>query len=240
MSDQAQETTIPDSVPAMPDATIDTGDTPDNSGADVGGFDNQDYQEPNQGRTGSEVDDYRRRAEEAEARMSAYREVYSQGLTERQRSQQEAAERERIMNMTPEERLVYAAEQQEIRLQRIAADAERRIADANDRAAYAAMKAANPIAAKYEKEVEKRIQDARAQGYNYSRELMLTFIAGEKALAAAKSGGNDKQKKMAEENRQKSTTSATTASGDKSPKSTPMDDRAARNERLRKGKYGSL
>jgi len=238
MSDQAQEPVIQDSAPIAPDSGGESFDTPDSGGETY--QESTSSQQDQQPRVRNEADEYRRRAEEAEARANAYREVYGQNLSERQRREQENAERERIMNMTPEERILYAAEQQERRLNEIAANAERRIADANDRAAYAAMKATNPIAAKYADEVEKRIQDARAQGYNYSRELMLTFIAGEKALAAAKSGGNDKQKKIAEENRQKSVASATSASGDKSAKATPVDDRAARNERLRKGKYGAL
>lgn len=180
-----------------------------------------------------------RRAAEAEARASAYQDVYHQSMTQSQQIDAENAERERIMAMSPEERLNYAAQQTEQRLQSIAADAERRIHDANDRAAYAALKADNPMAARLEKDVEKFVTEKRAAGQNIDRDVALTWLAGEQALAAAKSGAGKKQRAQAQETITKSQAPSTNASGDKSgDRSSSGDSKAERNERLKAGKGG--
>jgi len=182
----------------------------------------------------SELAELRRRAEAAEARATVAQDMFTNNNSAQQRARQEEEERERIYNMTPEERLLYAADQQERRLQQITQQAEQRIADANDRAEYAILAASNPMAKKYQPEVERRLAEAKSHGYNYSREVMLTYIAGEKALAAVKGGGDNKQRQAAEENKQRSSSNATSGVGDQKVNGRiAADDKAARDERLR-------
>jgi hypothetical protein len=184
----------------------------------------------------AELAELRRRAEMAEERAKISQDLMTQNMTHQDRIAQEQAERERLMSMTPEERFEYFAQKKEEELDRKMKDYEARLHDANDRASYAALEASNPIAKKYKSEVEKRLQEGRGQGFNYSREFLLTYIAGEKALKAAAAGGGQRQKQQAQENVQRSQSSPTASSGDMSGEPTPRDSKEARNARLAQGK----
>lgn len=147
-------------------------------------------------------------------------------------------ERERVAAMSPEERAFYAAEMAEKRINFATQQAEFKIKDANDRADFAIMCAKNPVAAKLQGEVEKRLAEERAKGMNYDRKNILIYLAGEKALQSAEKGGSKKQKREAAENTRKSSTTATKAVGDKKANGKlDPNSREARLERLRDARF---
>jgi hypothetical protein len=178
----------------------------------------------------------RRAREIAEAKAKAYEDIYSQGYGQQQNYQQELAERERVASMTPEERLMYIADQRERQFDAKMAEADRRIHDANDRASYAALKAENPAAAKLEKEVEQFVNEHRAKGQTVDRDVALTWILGQRALNTAKSGRQN-QSQQSQENIARSQVPSTSAIGDKTvDNSSRQDSVEARNDRLSQGK----
>lgn len=178
----------------------------------------------------------RLRAERAAAEADAYRNMMNQGMTQQQQYDAQLAEQQRIESMTPEERIMYASEQAERRLEAKMMEADRRIHDANDRAAYAALKADNPMAAKLESDVEQFVKDKRADGQNIDRDVALTWLVGQRALEAAKKGPSQ-ESIQAQTNITNSIAPSTPASGDKSgDNSSRQDSTALRNERLSKGK----
>lgn len=179
-----------------------------------------------------EKDFYKRRADELEAQVRTAR-TAAEAAAARQR------EEEMLAQMDPEQRLEYRMRQQEQKLEWTMRQAELRIQDSQDRADYSIKAAKNPLYAKYADEVEKRIQDARNQGYHYSRDVVIKQIVGEKALASAEKGGSRKQRAQATENKTKSQTKATPAMGDKKYTRSAQSDKAARNERLKAGRHSS-
>jgi hypothetical protein len=184
------------------------------------------------------------RAEAAEARAEARQEIYQGHQNDQQQRQAQEVETQRIMNMTPEERLIYTSDLQEQRLQEVVLGAERRIEEANDRAEFVSYTANNPVAQKLKDEVEaehKKAHDAaRARGdygYRATRKDVLTYLAGEKALAAGASTEPSPQRVQAQQNLQNSQAKSTTHNGDAAGTAAPADSKAARNDRLKGGKY---
>lgn len=180
------------------------------------------------------------RAKAAEDNVKATQDLLVKVLATQGKDPQEEArkERERVAAMSPEERLLYAAESAERRVHYATQQAEFKIKDANDRADFTIMCAKNPVAAKLQGEVEKRLAEERAKGMNYDRKNILIYLAGEKALAAAEKGGNRKQKREAAENTRKSSTTATKAAGDKKANGKlDPNSREARLERLRDARF---
>lgn len=66
--------------------------------------------------------------------------------------------------------------------------------ESNDKMAWESIKTRDPRAARYDREVEQRLTDLRAQGQNVAREALFKFILGEKVYAAAQ-GKAPKQRK---------------------------------------------
>jgi hypothetical protein len=177
---------------------------------------------------------WKQKAAETEARLHETTGLLTRHLSGADQRKAEQETRERLMAMSPEERLEFKAEQAEGRMRLMMQQSEFRVADANDRADYMAKAVKNPIYAKYADEVEKRIDAARKQGANFTREVMAKYVAGEKLIAAAEKGGNKKQKKEAASNVSRSKSSATKAVGDKKLNGARgAEDWAARMERLR-------
>ena len=185
------------------------GDESGGEGEAEGGGESESSAEP-------EVD-YKARFEESEKSRNEANEILVRALTHSQHDPRKAAEEEhkKLLAMTPEQRLDYRAQQAEQKINMITAQSEFKIKDANDRADFGIFCAKNPIAAKLSGDVEKRLAEERKRGYNYDRKVLLTYLAGEKALASADKSATKKQRAQASENIKKSGTKATPAGGDK-------------------------
>lgn len=100
---------------------------------------------------------------------------------------------EELALMTPDELINYRLGESEKRFQTNLGQIQWNTYEAGDRAAFNALKATDPLAAKYADEVETRLTALRAQGQNVDRERLLTYIIGEKA----RQGGGAARKKQA-------------------------------------------
>lgn len=65
--------------------------------------------------------------------------------------------------------------------------------ETNDKSAFAALCATDPVAARYKDEVEQRLTAMRQAGQNVDRERLLTYIIGEK-VRQRNAGAKDKQR----------------------------------------------
>jgi hypothetical protein len=130
------------------------------------------------------------------------------------------AERERLALMDPDQRLEYYRHQDQQRLASLEQRLNFRLEDATDRAAFDALQARNPLAAKYASDVEKLLASERQSGRNVSREVALKFIIGEKVMQKAGSA-TSKQRKAATGRVQQQTTTP------RNPGSMSREDRGA-------------
>lgn len=165
--------------------------------------------------------DARRRIEEFEARQ---RSVVPAGETQDQRAQRYAL-------MTSDERV-------DARLSEATHEFNQRLGlmqfqsmEAGDKAAFRALCAGDPVAAKYAPEVESRLVELRRNGQNVDRERLLTFLIGEKTRARAREAG-EKAKKDGARRVERQTTRPANNRGDQPATRQPANDAAARRKRL--------
>lgn len=114
-----------------------------------------------------------RRAQELEARLAR--------LEQPRQEQPKGKSPEELALMTPDELVNYRLGESEKRFQQQLGQIQFATYEAGDRAAFNALKATDPLAAKYADEVEQRLAALRQQGQNVDREKLFTFILGEKA-----------------------------------------------------------
>jgi hypothetical protein len=237
MSDEEKEEI--DNTP-QDDADHDSPDSEDGDSDDLPEGEHGDEAATKEDDEPIDVEALTRRAEAAEASSRETQAMLARILSGQNRDPQEEArkEREKVANMTADERALYIVDQAEARIRHITQQSEFKVQDANDRANFKDLCSKNPVAAKLAPEVEKRIAAERAKGYNFDREVMLKYVAGEKALQSAERGGSRRQKREAAENTKKSSTSATRAVGDKklNGKIDP-NSREARLERLKNARF---
>lgn len=131
------------------------------------------------------------------------------------RAPQETPEqlRARLDAMDPLERIEYRIQQQELaanaRLQQI----EFETREAADKAAYEVLSQQRSIAAKLKDEVEARLADMRRNGTTASREVVLKYVIGDRALANA-GRATSRAQKTATANRERNTTRPASGRGD--------------------------
>lgn len=94
-------------------------------------------------------------------------------------------ERERLALMTPEERMDYRIDKMQRQTQQQIAHAQFSSMDVADKAAYDAKASIHPTYARYADDVDRRLQELRAQGQNIPREQLLRWIIGDRALTTA-------------------------------------------------------
>jgi hypothetical protein len=194
--------------------------------------------EPQPDPISSELEEYKRRAIEAEARLQARQEIQLETKTAEQLAWDAEQERIRFEHMTPEERVAEIARQAEERVVAAVADSERRIADAQDKASFAEIVSKNPVMKEVSQEVEETYQREIEAGRNVKREDIAYYLAGKRfAQAGSDYQKPSPQKAQAAENIQNSEAKATSGGGDQKVSArTPVDEREARNDRLRMGK----
>lgn len=142
------------------------------------------------------VQEAKRAAKEAKAEVEALRRERDDALRERQGRQtaeQAAMERERIALMPPEEKFEYLLKKQEEGTNARLGAMQFQMQDSADRAAFESMCARNPAFAAVRDEVETKIPELRRNGGNTTREVMATYLIGQKAIERANKGGKTKQ-----------------------------------------------
>lgn len=165
-----------------------------------------------------------RRAEEAERRAN-------QGPV-KSREQLAAERTAHLATLTEAGRLEFLLNEERHERQQGQARIEFQTYDANDKAAFAAMCARNPAAAKLEAEVEKRLKEHRDGGQNATREAVLKFLLGERALAKSGRAKSAGQRREAE-GRDRQTARPMNGRGDAAPSGQRRTSEAeARRKRL--------
>lgn len=135
-----------------------------------------------------------------------------QGETQQQRNA-------RLSEMEPWERTEYLTNE---RLNRIEFEGTDRL----DRLDFKATMREDPVAAKMEAEVERRLSAMRANGFNATRDVIYTQVLGERARAN-KGRATGKAKRTADTNRDRQTARPSNSRGDATTTDTRRGDSAA-------------
>lgn len=93
------------------------------------------------------------------------------------------AEQDRLALMSTEERVQYTVDKALNRHAQQNNALAAQLMDNSDRASFEAKAASNPIARKLAPEVERRLADLRSRGDNLPRDVVLTYLVGERAMA---------------------------------------------------------
>lgn len=126
----------------------------------------------------------RARARRAEEDLARERQQRAQPSPVQQQETPQARHA-RLAAMSPEDRANTIAGENEERLHRVAAFAEFRVAEAQDKADFNDMVRGDPRLKQYAKPVEDILLAERQQGKNWPRATVLKFILGERMLANA-------------------------------------------------------
>lgn len=174
-----------------------------------------------------------REASERASRLEAENREIKAAIARLERPAQAEREltREELALMTPDEAMDYKLGRATKGFNATLANIQWQTYETGDKAAFNALKATDPLAARYAGEVEERLQAMRQQGQNVDRERLLTFIIGEKARA-----GSGKAKQKAQANGQRRIAAQTTKPGsqrsDQAGTRGKMSEAEAREKRL--------
>lgn len=138
---------------------------------------------------------------------------------------------EQIALMTPDELITYRLGESDKRFQQTLGQIQWTTYETSDKAAFNALKATDPLAAKYADEVEKRLQEMRANGQNVDRDRLFTFIVGEKARAG-RSVAKQRQAAQGQRNIQRQTVRPGAARSDTAGNRGKLSEQEARDKRL--------
>jgi hypothetical protein len=108
-------------------------------------------------------------------------------------------EAERVALMSPEERIQYTVDKSLRQHQQKSDQLMHQLMDQSDRSSFEAKAAANPVAKKLAGEVERRLADLRSRGQNLPRDVVFTYLVGERALAQmgkGKTGARERQQRQ--------------------------------------------
>lgn len=187
----------------------------------------------------SEFGRLRAKAREAEARAEAAErriaeaERAAQG---RQTAEQQRLEQERVALMSPEEKTEYLLQRQEQGFNARFGQLEQRLADNADRVAFDSLCARNPAFAALRDEAEQKLAELRRNGGSGTREVVATYLIGQRAIQRALGGGKQKQAKQGQQRVQSQTVKAPVTRGDASAQrkvgGSDRQQRAARLENL--------
>lgn len=133
--------------------------------------------------------------------------------------------------MTPDELITYRLGESDKRFQQTLGQIKWETYEANDRSTFNALKATDPLAAKYADEVETRLTAMRQQGQNVDRERLLTFIIGEKARAG-RSVAKQRQTAQGQQRIARQTVRPGAARSDTTGNRGKVSDQEARDKRL--------
>jgi len=138
---------------------------------------------------------------------------------------------EQIALMTPDELINYRLSESDKRFQATLGQIQWQTYETGDKAAFNALKATDPLAAKYADEVETRLQQMRAAGQNVDRERLLTYIIGEKARAG-RSVAKQRQQAQGQQRIARQTVRPGAARSDTAGNRGKVSEQEARDKRL--------
>ena len=163
-----------------------------------------------------------RRAAELEARLN----------TPAPEPRETAAQREqRLANLEPWERTEALRQEDSAQMRQTMARIEWESKETADKAAYEALCARAPVAAKLKDEVETRLADMRKAGTTAPRETVLRWVIGDRALANGNKAAG-KARTTAAANRDRQTTRPASGRGDAAPEGRRGNNDQARAKRL--------
>ncbi len=175
------------------------------------------------------------RKQETEARLrleTETRELRERlGRLEQPRREPQGPTAEQLALMTPDELIQHRLGESEKRFQHTLGQIQWQTYEANDRTTFNALKATDPLAAKYADEVETRLQAMRAAGQNVDRERLLTFIIGEKARAG-RSVAKQRQQAQGQQRIARQTVRPGAARSDTAGSRGKVSEQEARDKRL--------
>lgn len=148
------------------------------------------------------VQEAKRAAKEAKAEAEATRRELEQLRQQRQQVQteeQRRAEAERIALMAPEEKTEYLLNKQKQEFDGRFGQLQFQMQDNADRVAFDSLCARDPALAAVRDEAEQKLQELRRQGGTSTREIIATYLIGQKARERAAKGGFAKQKAKGKE-----------------------------------------
>jgi hypothetical protein len=140
------------------------------------------------------------RAAKIEAELAALKAERTRSAT----AEQQAAERQRLEMMSPDERAEYRVSQIEKSLKAELEQTKFQIWDQADKASFDTLAAQRPQVAKAAAQVEAYLAQMRAAGTNAPRATVLRYVIGDMALAA-EPRARGKAERQAETNRQRQT-----------------------------------
>lgn len=176
-----------------------------------------------------------RAAEERAIRAEERAAAAERAAHERRHQESEAAERERLALMTPEERYEHQRAKDRQDFDQRMRGMEFRAADRADKADFRALCAEKPAFAAVRDEVEVELAAARRNGdYQLQRETLATFLIGRKAIQKAENAVGRQRAKGAERIARQTTQPRAPRSdvGGERGRRGPADERAARLKRL--------
>ena len=138
---------------------------------------------------------------------------------------------EQIALMTPDELINYRLGESDKRFQQTLGQIQWNTYEASDKVMLNALKATDPLAAKYADEVETRLAQMRQQGQNVDRERLLTYIIGEKARAG-RSVAKQRQQAQGQQRIARQTVRPGAARSDTAGNRGKVSDQEARDKRL--------
>jgi hypothetical protein len=124
-----------------------------------------------------------RRATETAAQARRELEEFRAAEHRRQQLPDPRLEAERIAAMSPDERAQHYIAQERQRSEQQFGQLRFEMADSADKTRFDALKAGSPIAARLAPKVEEYLANARRNGQNFNRDVILKYLAGEEALA---------------------------------------------------------
>ena len=152
----------------------------------------------------------RDRAQAAEAKAQAA--AIQAQLNAIQNQRDEAGESARLELLSESEKAKYYVDKGQRSVQMQLAQQEFRLTDQSDKLSFEAMCRADPRAKKLAPEVERRLTELRGKGQNVSRENLLAFVIGKRALDNPQVTG--KQRAGAERRREREQARGTSPRGD--------------------------
>ncbi len=225
----------PDSEDAEVGADLEGSAEGDGADAEEGQVDQTERRQPSRGEVRfQKLSQTAKEATERAARAESAARELTERIARLERPAQAASQgptAEQIALMTPDELITYRLGESDKRFQQTLGQIQWNTYETSDKASFSALKATDPLAAKYAGEVEERLLAMRAAGQNVDRERLLTFIIGEKARAG-RSVAKQRQQAQGQQRIARQTVRPGAARSDTAGNRGKVSDTEARDKRL--------
>lgn len=182
-------------------------------------------------RSQARVEEATRRTRAAEADATELRQRLANMEANQTRATEEARERQALDQMNPYERAEHVARSEARKNTNEIAQLRHDMADANDRAAFAAACAGNPALARVQDDVEKQLAESRRNGVTIERKQLAAYLIGQRIMDRAPAA-RAKQVKSASANIDRERGRPVSGGSDSPGGRAKGDDAASRRARL--------